>query len=114
MSVRGALFECRGAECRRAPGRGCGQPRCSPDRCRRGSAARAPRGARPLAPPPKLLAQVRGLVAAHSRLLAMKGRWPEKELEALPPSWRLVGSRELTVPRLGEARCVLVLALAVD
>ena len=70
--------------------------------------------ARAIAPLPKLLAQVRGLVAAHSRLLAMKGRWPEKELEALPSSWRLVGSRELTVPRLGEARCVLVLALAVD
>jgi 16S rRNA (guanine527-N7)-methyltransferase len=68
--------------------------------------------ARAFAPLPKLLAQVRGLVAPHSRLLAMKGRWPEKELEALPSSWRLVGSRELEVPGLGEARCVLVLALA--
>jgi 16S rRNA (guanine527-N7)-methyltransferase len=68
--------------------------------------------ARAFAPLPRLLAQVRGLVAPHSRLLAMKGRWPEKELEALPSSWRLVGSRELEVPGLGEARCVLVLALA--
>jgi 16S rRNA (guanine527-N7)-methyltransferase len=68
--------------------------------------------ARAFAPLPKLLAQVRGLVAPRSRVLAMKGRWPEKELEALPSSWRLVGSRELEVPRLGEARCVLVLALA--
>jgi 16S rRNA (guanine527-N7)-methyltransferase len=66
--------------------------------------------ARAFAPLPRLLAQVRGLVAPHSR--AMKGRRPEKELEALPSSWRLVGSRELEVPRLGEARCVLVLALA--
>jgi 16S rRNA (guanine527-N7)-methyltransferase len=68
--------------------------------------------ARAFAPLPKLLAQVRGLCASHSRVLAMKGRWPEKELEALPSSWRLVGSRELNVPGLGEARCVLVLALA--
>ncbi len=70
--------------------------------------------ARAFAPLPKLLAQVRGLCASQSRVLAMKGRWPEKELDALPSSWRLVGSRELNVPRLGEARCVLVLALAAD
>ncbi len=68
--------------------------------------------ARAFAPLPKLLAQVRGLVAAHSRVLAMKGRWPEEELEALPPSWRLLGSRELSVPGLEESRCVLVLAPA--
>jgi 16S rRNA (guanine527-N7)-methyltransferase len=68
--------------------------------------------ARAFAPLPKLLAQLGGLAGAHSRVLAMKGRWPDKELEALPPAWRLLGSRELTVPRLGEARCVLVLAPA--
>ena len=68
--------------------------------------------ARAFAPLPRLLAQVRGLCGAHSRVLAMKGRWPAKELEALPSSWRLIGSRELNVPRLEEARCVLVLALA--
>ena len=64
--------------------------------------------ARAFAPLPRLLAQVRGLCGAHSRVLAMKGHWPRKELEALPPSWRLAASREIEVPGLGEARCVLV------
>jgi len=68
--------------------------------------------ARAFAPLPRLLAQVRGLCGSHTRVLAMKGRWPAKELEALPPLWRLAGSRELNVPGLEEARCLLVLALA--
>lgn len=66
--------------------------------------------ARAFAPLPRLLEQVRGLCAARSRVLAMKGRWPEKELAALPSAWRLVASREIEVPGLGEARCVLVFA----
>ncbi len=70
--------------------------------------------ARAFAPLSKLLAQVRGLCAAHTRVLAMKGRWPAEELEALPSHWRLAGSRELNVPALEEARCVLVLALRAD
>ena len=68
--------------------------------------------ARAFAPLPKLLAQVRGLCGAHGRVLAMKGRWPAKELESLPLAWRLAGSRELKVPGLDEARCVLVLVPA--
>jgi hypothetical protein len=39
----------------------------------------------------------------------MKGRWPENELKELPKNWRLAGSRELKVPGLDAARCVLIL-----
>ena len=65
--------------------------------------------ARALAPLPQLLAQVAPLCGAKSRVLAMKGRWPTQELASLPAPWRLAGSRELTIPGLAEARCVIVL-----
>lgn len=65
--------------------------------------------ARAFAPLPQLLAQVAGLCGAHTRVLAMKGKWPHAELAALPALWRLEGGRELTVPGLDGARCVVVL-----
>jgi 16S rRNA (guanine527-N7)-methyltransferase len=65
--------------------------------------------ARALAPLPRLLPWVAPLCGRQTRVLAMKGRWPEKELEELPKNWRLAGSRELTVPGLDAARCVLIL-----
>jgi len=68
--------------------------------------------ARALAPLPKLLEQVAPLAGPETRVLAMKGRWPEAELAALPPSWRLASSRILTIPGLDAARCVLVLQRA--
>ena len=68
--------------------------------------------ARALAPLPQLLAQVAPLCGAKSRVLAMKGRWPTQELASLPASWRLAGSRELKIPGLAEARCVIVLTSA--
>jgi hypothetical protein len=40
----------------------------------------------------------------------MKGKWPQQELAALAAPWRVVSSRELTVPGLDAARCVIVLA----
>ena len=58
---------------------------------------------------PEMLAKVAPLCGADSRVLAMKGRWPEAELAALPKPWRLTGSRELEVPGLHAARCVLTL-----
>ena len=67
---------------------------------------------RALAPLPQMLAQVAPLCGAKSRVLAMKGRWPTGELAALPATWRLAGSRELKVPGLAAARCVIVLASA--
>jgi 16S rRNA (guanine527-N7)-methyltransferase len=65
--------------------------------------------ARALAPLPRLLPWVAPLTGRDTRVLAMKGRWPEAELRELPRSWRLTGSRELKVPGLDAARCVLVL-----
>jgi len=68
--------------------------------------------ARALAPLPQMLAQVAPLCGPLSRVLAMKGRWPTEELAALPAPWRLAGSRELKIPGLAEARCVIVLTSA--
>jgi 16S rRNA (guanine527-N7)-methyltransferase len=66
--------------------------------------------ARAFAPLPQLLQKVTRLCGPRSRVLAMKGRWPQAELAALPPSWRMIDSRELAIPRLGAERCVIVLA----
>ena len=68
--------------------------------------------ARAFAPLPKLLAAVAPLCTSATRVLAMKGRWPEKELHALPPGWRVSGSRRLEVPGLGAERCVIALSRA--
>ncbi len=65
--------------------------------------------ARAFAPLPKMLPQVAGLCGPGTRVLAMKGRWPHDELASLPAGWRVRGSRELTVPHLAAARCVIVL-----
>jgi 16S rRNA (guanine527-N7)-methyltransferase len=65
--------------------------------------------ARALAPLPRLLPWLAPLCGKATRVLAMKGRWPESELKELPKSWQLTGSRELAVPGLDAARCVLIL-----
>lgn len=65
--------------------------------------------ARAFAPLATLLTQVTPLCARDSRVLAMKGRWPEAELAVLPAPWRLESSRRLEIPGLGAERCVLVL-----
>jgi 16S rRNA (guanine527-N7)-methyltransferase len=65
--------------------------------------------ARALAPLPRLMPWVAPLCGPRTRVLAMKGRWPENELRELPKNWRLTGSRELRVPGLDAARCVLIL-----
>jgi 16S rRNA (guanine527-N7)-methyltransferase len=64
--------------------------------------------ARALAPLDQLLTRVAPLCGPATRVLAMKGRWPEKEFAKLPPSWRLAESRGITVPGLEAERCVLV------
>jgi 16S rRNA (guanine527-N7)-methyltransferase len=66
--------------------------------------------ARALAPLPKLLEYVAPLCGPKTRVLAMKGRWPEDELAQLPAAWRLASSRTLTIPGLDAARCLLVLS----
>ena len=68
--------------------------------------------ARAFAPLPELLGKVTAICGPQTRVLAMKGRWPEKELAAIEPPWRVVRSRELTIPGLDAARCVIVLAPA--
>jgi 16S rRNA (guanine527-N7)-methyltransferase len=65
--------------------------------------------ARAFAALPQLLRSVEGLCGSKTRVLAMKGRWPEEELAALPSPWRLVASRPIEVPGLEAARCVIVL-----
>jgi 16S rRNA (guanine527-N7)-methyltransferase len=47
------------------------------------------------------------LCANGGRLLAMKGRYPEEELRALPSGWKLVAVHRLTVPDLDEERHVV-------
>lgn len=44
------------------------------------------------------------LCAGGGRLLAMKGRYPQEELERLPSGWKLAAVHRLTVPGLDEAR----------
>ena len=58
---------------------------------------------------PEMLEQVAPLCGPQTRVLAMKGKWPREELAELPPDWRIERSRDLAVPGLGEARCVIVL-----
>jgi 16S rRNA (guanine527-N7)-methyltransferase len=65
--------------------------------------------ARAFAPLPKLLAAVAPICGPHTRVLAMKGRWPQAELDALHRGWRVVHSRELVIPGLQAARCVISL-----
>ena len=67
---------------------------------------------RAFAPLPQMLASVAPLCGAQTRVLAMKGTWPAAELAALPAAWRVTASRELTIPGLDAARCLIVLATA--
>lgn len=65
--------------------------------------------ARAFAPLPKLLTAVAPVCGPQTQVLAMKGRWPAAELEALPAGWRVDRSRELAIPGLEAARCVISL-----
>lgn len=65
--------------------------------------------ARAFAPLPELVAQVDPLCGSQTRVLAMKGKWPQAEIDGLPAPWHPLGGRELTVPELNESRCVVVL-----
>jgi 16S rRNA (guanine527-N7)-methyltransferase len=65
--------------------------------------------ARAFAALPELLPTVAGLCDRHTRLLAMKGKWPAQELARLPAGWVVDYSRPVDVPGLGEERCVIAL-----
>jgi 16S rRNA (guanine527-N7)-methyltransferase len=65
--------------------------------------------ARAFAPLPELLETVTPLCGSDTHVLAMKGKWPQQELDALPQRWRVAESHTLTVPGLAEDRCLIVL-----
>lgn len=65
--------------------------------------------ARALAPLPQMLDTVAQLCGPETHVLAMKGKWPQRELAELPAKWRVVSSRELHIPGLEAARCLIVL-----
>lgn len=44
------------------------------------------------------------LCTGHGRLLAMKGRYPDEELHAIPSGWKLVAVHAIQVPELDEQR----------
>jgi 16S rRNA (guanine527-N7)-methyltransferase len=65
--------------------------------------------ARAFAPLPQLLEKVAPLGGERTRVLAMKGKCPAAELAAIGPGWRMIASRELHIPGLAAARCVITL-----
>jgi len=65
--------------------------------------------ARAFAALPDLVANIAPLCGPQTRVLAMKGKWPQDEIDGLPPEWHQQGSRELIIPGLDESRCVVVL-----
>jgi 16S rRNA (guanine527-N7)-methyltransferase len=65
--------------------------------------------ARAFAPLPQLLEAVAPLCGSETRVLAMKGKWPQGELDAVPRRWRIADSLTLMVPGLAEERCLIVL-----
>lgn len=69
--------------------------------------------ARAFAPLPQLLETIAPLCGIDTRVLAMKGKWPQGELEGLPPLWRVAESHTLSVPGLAEQRCLIVLTSGV-
>jgi 16S rRNA (guanine527-N7)-methyltransferase len=56
---------------------------------------------------PQMLAQVTPLCTQHTRVLAMKGLWPTEELASVPATWSVVTSRQIEIPGLDEARCLI-------
>jgi 16S rRNA (guanine527-N7)-methyltransferase len=60
--------------------------------------------ARAYAALPDLLGSVRGLCSADTRVVALKGRYPQDELSELPRGWRLAQVRKLTIPGLDAER----------
>jgi 16S rRNA (guanine527-N7)-methyltransferase len=63
---------------------------------------------------PRLAAWVAPLCDARTRVIAMKGRWPEpggadNDGEVLSPDWRIESVREVAVPSLSEQRHIILL-----
>lgn len=54
------------------------------------------------------------LCVSGGRLLAMKGRYPEEELKALPTGWKVAAVHELKIPGLDEQRHVVEICRSHD
>ncbi|HTT03602.1 MAG TPA: 16S rRNA (guanine(527)-N(7))-methyltransferase RsmG [Steroidobacteraceae bacterium] len=65
--------------------------------------------ARAFAPLPRLLQAAEALCGRGTRVLAMKGRITDGEIEGLPAPWSVVAVQPLDVPHLGAARHLVVL-----
>ena len=59
---------------------------------------------------PDMLEKVSPLCGQQTRVLAMKGKLPTEELADIHAGWRVERSREIVVPGLDEARCVITLS----
>ena len=66
--------------------------------------------ARALGPLSKFVRVAGHLAGRGGRLLAMKGKVPEDEIEALPAGWKLLAVHPVAVPGLDAERCVVELA----
>ncbi len=53
-------------------------------------------------------------LATGGRLVAMKGRYPRGEIDALPPPWEVAEARRVTVPGLDAERHIVVLGRRSD
>ena len=68
--------------------------------------------ARAFAALPELLKLVSPLCGPQTHVLAMKGKRPDDEIAGVPPAWRVLGVRALTVPGLNEERHLVTLQRA--
>jgi 16S rRNA (guanine527-N7)-methyltransferase len=68
---------------------------------------------RAFAPLSRMMGWVAPLVGAHTRVIAMKGRWPEpaddKGAGGLPAGWQIESVRPVQVPGLAEERNIILL-----
>ncbi|MEJ1964370.1 MAG: 16S rRNA (guanine(527)-N(7))-methyltransferase RsmG [Gammaproteobacteria bacterium] len=65
--------------------------------------------ARAFAALPELLELVAPLCGPETRVLAMKGKRPDDEIATVPPAWRVLEVRSLSVPGLNEERHLVIL-----
>jgi 16S rRNA (guanine527-N7)-methyltransferase len=61
---------------------------------------------------PEMLRLVSPLCGPETRVLAMKGKRPDDEIAGVPPEWRVLEVRALSVPGLNEERHLVVLQRA--
>jgi 16S rRNA (guanine527-N7)-methyltransferase len=70
--------------------------------------------ARAYAALPELLRSVAGLCGPGTRVVALKGRYPDAELGVLPAGWRLLHARAVRIPGLDAERHILSLSRGPD